>query len=100
MMAKESLMKLLDICVVMNRLVPDSGITYLQAIFVAGGLNKVRRVLRHVWGIKLAIADPAGRAPGKDVENDVGIALVRLDHEPPLVAARVVVVVAAAHMAR
>ena len=62
-------------------------------------LEPLNDVVDHVLRPVVAVADPGWRAPGERGELDVGVARLGLLHEPPLVAAVVVLVGSGMHVA-
>ena len=56
-------------------------------------------VVDHVLRPVVSVADPGGCSPGERGELDVGIARLGLLHEPPLVAAVVILVGGGVHVA-
>ena len=57
-----------------------------------GVLEPLNDVVDHLLRPVVAVADPGGRAPGQRGELNVGVARAGLLHEPPLVAAVVVLI--------
>jgi len=54
---------------------------------------------RHFVEVPARIPQPAGRAPGRGIETETGIARLRLLHDPPGVAAAVIQIVPRVHVA-
>ena len=80
-------------------LVPDAGVINVQPVNAFGALNEFRDVVRHILRIEFAAADPIRRTPGQTIQKNARIPLFRLLHEPPLVAARVVLFLVCMHVA-
>ncbi len=64
-----------------------------------GVLQPLDGVVDHVLRPVVSVANPGGRSPGERGELDVGIARLGLFHEPPLVAAVVILVAGGVHVA-
>ena len=81
-------------------LVPDTGVGDVDAMGGFCPLDEFHDIVRHVLRIEFPVPNPSRCAPCEAVENHIRIPLLRLLHQPPLVAAPVVLVVAGAHVAR
>ena len=61
-------------------------------------MDEVDDVVDVVLREEIAVPDPARRAPFQGIELDVGVAQLGLLHQPPLIAARIVLIARAPHM--
>eukprot|EP00047_Mylnosiga_fluctuans_P005621 m.241606 g.241606 ORF g.241606 m.241606 type:complete len:805 (-) comp13879_c0_seq1:295-2709(-) len=93
----ELLAQQLDVRSVRGALVPDTDVVNVEIVDGLGALEPQRDVCGGQIGLREgaggATADPARERPRKAVELDVRVALLGLDHEPPLIAALVVQVI-------
>ena len=72
----------------------------LQAVMSLQGLDPSHVVIAHILRPEISIADPAWTTPGAGVEREGRVAPFGLGHEPPLVAAAIVLIVPGAHVRR
>ena len=71
----------------------------VQAVTLLEALDPFDVVVAHVLGPELVVADPARAAPGHAVEGNGRVPLLGLPHQPPFVAAEVVLIVLRVHVA-
>ena len=97
LLASQGAIQCLYVPAIVLLFIPDAGIGDVQVMVLFGTLQKIGHIVCHVLRVELPVSDPAGCAPGEGVENDAGISFARFFHQPPLVAAGVIVVVSRAH---
>src|SRR5579875_2951370 len=79
--------------------VPDTRILNVKMMCFLSSLDETNLVIRHVLGKEMPMANPRRCAPGQAIKNDFGIPLPGLLHQPPFVAALVVLILRSAHVA-
>jgi len=87
-------------------LIPWANVGNVETVVLLRCADEVGKIGGHLLCVERGLVaggvtfwiDPTGRAPWENLKNDLRVALVRLGHQPPLVAARGRVVAGCAHV--
>ena len=91
-----------DVVAAVRALVPDADVVDVQPVHIARTGQPLGGVHRSGVGQRTgpALCHPRGEAPAQPVQLDVGVAALGLLHQPPLVAALVVLLLPDVHVRR